>query len=609
MVRRNFSLFAFVKRKFVANISLMLLVSIVAPWQVFADDQLFRNTKEDFSPHPYVQPDLSTGAFTYSRPITIPPGRNGMQPDIKLTYNSAGSRQDSIVGHGWSLNIPYIERLNKNGVDKLFNQDLSHSFFYSSLSGELLPISTTTAVSGSFLGFSFSTPRLSFLNYPAHFAQLDTTPTPDLSPIADSATTSLILETASIAVVDAIEQVATTSIIQDTMSTSTATLTPTQKTELDTTTTSLDIPSVIFPIDENEVSTSHKSESKEFSLENVVNPDGSLALKLGEEITAKRTLNSKHFFTGLNRAEAKNIRTEFFTNPVHYRNVRTNKLEDIDSRLTPTAYGLTMTRNSYHVALDTTETQKHLITMTHDGLTFAIDLLNAPSSAVKKGSLKNNVKERGHAALYPDLLASGIDLEVTTLDDRFIKEAVIRDASVIASTTGEYLEIPFRFTFNTPITLSGNGKTLTADTPIITSSGVTITDMNGVSTNIIPPKAISSGNATSSDQQIIPIDIAYTATTSGFIMTKRIPLSFLRDAVYPVRTDATLTFNPTLDGWVGQQPGSATWAAIRAGGGNTYDSSSANTYMLYTYHNGANNNDNWDDIIRSIFVFDTSAIG
>jgi Resolvase, N terminal domain len=38
-----------------------------------------------------------------------------MQPDVSLIYNSRNTDQDSVVGYGWSLSIPYIERLNKTG--------------------------------------------------------------------------------------------------------------------------------------------------------------------------------------------------------------------------------------------------------------------------------------------------------------------------------------------------------------------------------------------------------------------------------------------------------------------------------------------------------------
>lgn len=75
-----------------------------------------------------------TGALTMRYPLIVPPGRNGMQPDLSLTYNSQDSDQGSIFGYGWSLDIPYIKRENKLGVNNLYNE----IFFSSSISGELV---------------------------------------------------------------------------------------------------------------------------------------------------------------------------------------------------------------------------------------------------------------------------------------------------------------------------------------------------------------------------------------------------------------------------------------------------------------------------------------
>src|SRR5215831_18766195 len=87
--------------------------------------------------------DGSTGSFTQKIPLDIPPGRNGLQPDVSLDYNSQ-RMSDGIVGYGWSLSVPYIERLNKTGSQNLY-QDTP--YFSSSIDGELALATTTTPAS------------------------------------------------------------------------------------------------------------------------------------------------------------------------------------------------------------------------------------------------------------------------------------------------------------------------------------------------------------------------------------------------------------------------------------------------------------------------------
>lgn len=40
--------------------------------------------------------DASTGAFTYSYPMTLPKGKFGLEPDITVSYNSQ-NQEDSMV--------------------------------------------------------------------------------------------------------------------------------------------------------------------------------------------------------------------------------------------------------------------------------------------------------------------------------------------------------------------------------------------------------------------------------------------------------------------------------------------------------------------------------
>jgi Salmonella virulence plasmid 65kDa B protein len=86
--------------------------------------------------------DGSSGAFTQQFSLDIPPGRNGLQPDITLDYNSQRT-SDGIVGYGWNLSLPFIQRLNKTGSQNLYS---SAAYFTSSIDGELASDSTTTPV-------------------------------------------------------------------------------------------------------------------------------------------------------------------------------------------------------------------------------------------------------------------------------------------------------------------------------------------------------------------------------------------------------------------------------------------------------------------------------
>jgi len=58
-------------------------------------------------------PDLLTGSFSHGIPLSVPPGRKGMQPALALSYRSSSS--NSWVGLGFSLNPGYIVRSTRLG--------------------------------------------------------------------------------------------------------------------------------------------------------------------------------------------------------------------------------------------------------------------------------------------------------------------------------------------------------------------------------------------------------------------------------------------------------------------------------------------------------------
>ena len=89
-------------------------------------------------PH-FPEIESSTGALLYSIPLMFPQGRNEIEPNLSLEYSSHNIEKADTFGYGWNINIPTIERINKEGVDTIFTDN----YFSSSLSGELVGVSTT----------------------------------------------------------------------------------------------------------------------------------------------------------------------------------------------------------------------------------------------------------------------------------------------------------------------------------------------------------------------------------------------------------------------------------------------------------------------------------
>lgn len=56
-----------------------------------------------------------TGSLSYSIPIDVPPGRGGVAPNLSLSYNSL--QKNGIAGVGCSLDLSFIQRSAKDGVD------------------------------------------------------------------------------------------------------------------------------------------------------------------------------------------------------------------------------------------------------------------------------------------------------------------------------------------------------------------------------------------------------------------------------------------------------------------------------------------------------------
>jgi hypothetical protein len=98
--------------------SVLFFVSIVAPTGAYA--QAF----DDMSPAVSaaatplaLSGNMDKGTFGHEIPLPLPPGRQGVQPNLKLVYQS--NTQNGLVGVGWSLSsLPAIGRMPYfRGVD------------------------------------------------------------------------------------------------------------------------------------------------------------------------------------------------------------------------------------------------------------------------------------------------------------------------------------------------------------------------------------------------------------------------------------------------------------------------------------------------------------
>ncbi|MCR6712217.1 MAG: hypothetical protein NVV57_05770 [Demequina sp.] len=85
-----------------------------------------------------------SGAFTYSVPIDTVPSSAGAAPQLALTYNSGAvdganletNSQSGWAGSGWSLQMPYIERLYRNCGKDGFTAHATELCWQSTYSGD-----------------------------------------------------------------------------------------------------------------------------------------------------------------------------------------------------------------------------------------------------------------------------------------------------------------------------------------------------------------------------------------------------------------------------------------------------------------------------------------
>jgi RHS repeat-associated protein len=95
-----------------SGLKILALLGLLSPG-AFASEQAGPNPA-NLSPAGAQGVSLFTGAFTYSYPIVVPPGRRGVQPNLAFLYNSQA--QNGWLGLGWNLSVGSIQRSTKKGI-------------------------------------------------------------------------------------------------------------------------------------------------------------------------------------------------------------------------------------------------------------------------------------------------------------------------------------------------------------------------------------------------------------------------------------------------------------------------------------------------------------
>ena len=68
--------------------------------------------------------NLFSGAGVYNYPINIPKGRNGLTPNVDLTYSNLNTNVNTISGLGWEITTGSIFRSSPHGINNLYVKDI-----------------------------------------------------------------------------------------------------------------------------------------------------------------------------------------------------------------------------------------------------------------------------------------------------------------------------------------------------------------------------------------------------------------------------------------------------------------------------------------------------
>ncbi|MFC1546677.1 toxin TcdB middle/N-terminal domain-containing protein, partial [bacterium] len=139
------------KSKLIILTAIVILLASISINPLFALESSGPNPGNKLGTRGIPDTELYTGAFTYTYPIEVPSGRCGIQPDLKLVYNS--NNGNGWLGIGWDLSAGgAIYRNTKNGIPEYSTND-TYIFSLHGATQELVMWDDGTDETGYFRGY------------------------------------------------------------------------------------------------------------------------------------------------------------------------------------------------------------------------------------------------------------------------------------------------------------------------------------------------------------------------------------------------------------------------------------------------------------------------
>lgn len=283
---------------------------------------------------------------------------------------------------------------------------------------------------------------------------------------------------------------------------------------------------------------------------------------------------------------------QIFSQNVRYTDSLTGETKNIDVRLNETSDAWEMTTAPYGARLAKSSSDR-TVTFRSGNLELYFD-----SALTEAKSARLFDKGGTEFVVYPDALGADVDLEIHLDNEALWKEAVIQSKEALSSLTSVngYVEVPFTLTASDDIDLlSEEGESLSGSGSLISGGRMTVIN------NFDAPVYFRAPVATDASGRGTSIQIRYEKNGKEIKLTKLIPIEWLDEAEYPVRTDTVVTYNSDSggDGTV-KKEGDYSWDTQHDATSGVVVSNGLQTFVQkWTSHNR---------FYRSSVPFDTSGL-